>query len=82
MKQLTTLIESIIDTESLPVFLRKQREAKGLTQVELAELAGISKTAYRRYETGKLSPKLVVIEWILEALGYSTAIVVCKSKGR
>lgn len=80
MKQLTTVIKSIIDTESLPNFMRKQREARGLTQEEVAEIAGVSKSTYRRYEKGEHTPSLAQIEWILGALGYNVAIVVCKKK--
>jgi transcriptional regulator with XRE-family HTH domain len=49
--------------------LRKER---GLTQMELAEKAGIGIAQMRRYESGKSSPTLEVIKNIATTLSVST----------
>ena len=36
--------------------LRKLREAKGLSQNEVAKLIGVTRTAYLHYETGRYKP--------------------------
>lgn len=36
--------------------LRELREAKGLSQGEVAELIGVTRTAYLHYETGRYKP--------------------------
>ena len=38
--------------------IRKERKAAGLTQKKLGELAGIAEPTIRKYELGKLNPKL------------------------
>jgi len=49
--------------------LRMYRKAKGLTQGEVAQQAGISRTAYRNIETGKADPKVDTLISICNALG-------------
>lgn len=53
--------------------LRKLRKAQGLTQGELAEKAGVSINTVVRYETGKNSPKLELLEDIFKVLGTSVS---------
>ena len=45
------------------------REAKGLTQQTLADLAGIKRPNLARIETGKYSTGIDIIAQIAEALG-------------
>ena len=49
--------------------LRKARRDKGLTQVEVAERAGISETYYVQIEGAKKNPTLSVFKKIIKAIG-------------
>ena len=48
--------------------LRVSRKEKGLTQVDLAEKAGIAVNSVRLYESGKVTPKLDAMRKLAEAL--------------
>lgn len=48
--------------------IRTIRLSKKMTQKQLGELAGIAEPTIRRYETGKLHPKLETIKKIADAL--------------
>jgi len=48
--------------------LRRMREAKGLSQAQVAELAGISRTAYRNIENGSAAPKVSTLQNIANGL--------------
>lgn len=54
--------------------LRRLRKAQGLTQGELAEKAGVSINTIVRYETGKNSPKLELLEGIFKVLEASVPL--------
>ena len=54
--------------------LRRLRKAQGLTQGELAEKASVSISTIVRYETGKNSPKLELLEDIFKALEASVSL--------
>ena len=45
------------------------RHEKGLTQKQLADLAGIEQASLSRIETGKVSPDLATIKKIAAAMG-------------
>lgn len=49
--------------------LRELREAKGLTQEQLARLAGLTHTGYRLIENEQVDPKLSSVLAICAALG-------------
>lgn len=51
--------------------LKKLRENKGLTQQELAELLGISRSAVTKYETGERFPDEAMLKKIAGVLGAS-----------
>lgn len=53
----------------------KAREEKGLTQKELAELAGIQQPALARLENMKATPQIDTLFKILKPLGYKLAVV-------
>lgn len=59
--------------------LRRLRKAQGLTQGELAEKVGVGINTIVRYETGKNSPKVEILELITKELG--AKIVVVPEKG-
>jgi len=52
--------------------LSKLRKEKGLTQQEMAQIAGVGIVQIRRYEKGTASPTLEVIKNIANNLGAST----------
>ena len=59
------IISSIIDA----------RQAKGLSQKELAEITGIKQPAIARLENGHISPSVDTINKILAPLGKRLAVV-------
>ncbi|WP_329006717.1 helix-turn-helix domain-containing protein [Pseudomonas aeruginosa] len=52
--------------------LKRFREAKKLTQREVWEAAGISKSSYTSYEAGRSDPTGEIIVRLVKALGVST----------
>ena len=48
--------------------LAKVRKAKGLTQSELASISGVPRVSIARYETGKVSPNVRILERLANAL--------------
>lgn len=58
-----------MDTKIIGANLRRIREAKGKSQAELAELAGISRVAYRNIENGQSTPKVSTLQSIAEGAG-------------
>lgn len=63
-----------MEMKGIIVQLTKTREEKGLTQKELASLAGMAQQSVNRIEAGKHSPKIDTVEKIANALGYRLAI--------
>lgn len=61
--------------------LRRLRKAKGLTQGELAEKAGVGINTIVRYETGKNSPKVEILELITKELGAKIVLIPEKELG-
>lgn len=61
--------------------LRRLRKAQGLTQGELAEKVGVSINTIVRYETGKYSPKVKILELITKELGAKIVVVPEKELG-
>lgn len=51
--------------------IRKLREAKGITQTQLAEKIGVSSKAVSKWETAKGLPDITLIEPLSQALGVS-----------
>lgn len=49
--------------------LRRARDAKGMTQQQVADLMGISKSTYCGYETGKRQPDVAKIKQLSNILG-------------
>ena len=52
----------------LNIKLKKTREEKGLTQVQVAEQAKISEVSYQRIERGVQDPKVSTAKLIAKAL--------------
>ena len=55
--------------------LIEAREQKGLSQKELAELAGVKQPAIARLEIMKATPQIDTLFKVLKPLGYTLAIV-------
>lgn len=53
--------------------IKKLREAKGITQNELAEIIGVSGKAVSKWETGRGLPDISLLELLASALGISVA---------
>jgi transcriptional regulator with XRE-family HTH domain len=62
-------------TEQIASKLRQFRLEKGLTQVELAEKAGINSNYYAKVERGDLKPSVETLEKIIKALGVKSSDV-------
>lgn len=54
---------------TLAANLRRLRDARGLSQAELAEQAGLSRVGYRKVELGESSPRASTLQEIARALG-------------
>lgn len=55
--------------------LLERRLGLRLTQFELADLAGVSRTALQQMEAGEASTRLETLERVAEALGCRVALV-------
>lgn len=55
-------------------FLRKELEKRGLSQQELADMAGISRTAVWNVVQNKNSVRLTTALRIIDVLGLSTSV--------
>lgn len=55
--------------------LIEAREAKGLSQKQLAQLAGLKQPAIARLESMKATPQIDTLFKILQPLGYTLAVV-------
>ena len=58
--------------------LRKARKERGLTQVEVAEKAGISETYYAQIERAEKNPTTTVFVCVIKAIGVSSADILGK----
>jgi len=54
--------------------VREARRRAGLTQKELAERAGTTQSAIARLESGRTSPSLERLEWLLKLCGFSLIV--------
>lgn len=54
--------------------VREARRRAGLTQRELAERAGTTQSSIARLESGRTSPSLERLEWLLKLCGFSMIV--------
>ncbi len=54
--------------------LRKRREFLNISQIELAEIAGISRRSLQEIEAGKSNPGINQLKKILDVLGFEIKI--------
>lgn len=64
----------MVDTELLAKAIRAARKEAGLTQKELAELAGVSERTLRDLERGTGNPSLAAVIGITNVLGLRMVI--------
>lgn len=67
-------MQTIADTKSLGLLIRKERKAQGLTQEQLAGLTGVGVRFVRELEAGKDSCQIGRALKVAEALGLAVAI--------
>lgn len=51
--------------------IKSNRKAAGLTQKQVADTCGMADSAIRKYESGKITPGIAMIEKIASAVGVS-----------
>ena len=61
--------------EGLGTFVRTRRKAEGLTQEELASLAGVGRRFVYELEGGKQSLRLDSVEAVLRVFGHGLGVV-------
>ncbi len=64
-----------IPLKNFPATIKAKRKELNMTGGSVAELSGISDTAYRRIEQGKSSPKLETVLAICETLGLKLCVI-------
>ena len=69
----------IIGSVALGKAIRERRTSLGITQPELAELAGISKNTLYKMERGVSNPTVSVLVKVAEVLGMEVKVEVKKS---
>lgn len=60
-----------MDTYVTGATIKKLREAKGITQLQLAEIIGVTAKAVSKWETGKGLPDISLVEPLSKTLGVS-----------
>lgn len=68
-----------VGKENYPALLR-QRAKAGLTQIELAEKIGVSKSQYIRYETKDVQPPANIMNKLADALGTAVDYLISGDK--
>lgn len=69
--QTTTLIS---DAKTLGALIRSRRKELGLTQVDAADVAGLSVHMLSDVETGKGNPRLSTLLALCELFGFTLAV--------
>lgn len=65
----------MLDSKLLAAFLRHHRKSAGLSQLRLAEMAGIGKTAVFDIEKGKETVQLDTLRKILKVLNIKVQLI-------
>lgn len=58
--------------------LKERRKTLGITQSELADMAGVSKNTLYKIETGQANPTLIILGQLAEILGMELKLEVKK----
>lgn len=67
-------MQTITDTSSLGLLIRKERKAQNLTQVQLAGLTGVGVRFLRELEAGKPSCHVGLVLKVAAALGIAVSV--------
>lgn len=59
--------------------LKLLREEKGLKQLDIAKMLGVSRTTYTQYETGKSEPDLTTVAKLADFFGVSVDYLLNKT---
>jgi HTH-type transcriptional regulator/antitoxin HipB len=65
----------MIEPKTLATVLKKHRKAAKLSQIQLAEMAGVGKTVVYDIEKGKETVQLVTLRKILHVLNIKVALI-------
>ena len=65
----------MLDPQQLASLIRKHRKAAGISQLELAELAGVGKTSVFDLEKGKETIQLDTLRKILKVLNVKVQLI-------
>ena len=69
---------TIKDRETLAKNLQKLREANGLTQQEIASVAGVTRAAVDKWENGDCVPNAIAVSAVASKLGVTVEELVKK----
>ena len=61
--------------------LAEVRKSKGLTQEQLSVISGVSRVSIARYETGRVSPNLRIVQKLADALKVPVSRIVDRKAG-
>jgi transcriptional regulator with XRE-family HTH domain len=64
-----------LDKKTVARLIKEGRAAKGYTQQELSDRAGISLRSVQRIENGEVLPRLYTVRILAEQLGFSEALL-------
>ena len=67
----------MVDQKTIGAQIRKMRKAKGMTQEQLAEKAGVGITHISHIETGRSVPSLEMVISFINAFGCSAGELLC-----
>lgn len=73
-----TLYHTKMLVEAIGHQIKERRSTLGITQPDLAEIAGISKNTLYKIETGQTNPTLRILNKIADILGMEIKLVVKK----
>ena len=62
--------------------IKERRGTLGITQPDLAEMAGISVNTLYKIETGQANPTVTVLNKIADVLGLELTLIIRNSEGR
>lgn len=74
MEKLSNMKETLADR------IQSSRKLAGLTQIELADKIGVSKSQYIRYETKDVQPPANIMNMLADALGTSVDYLISGDK--
>jgi hypothetical protein len=74
--ELTKAKEAIHSLEDIGLFIKTKRKERKITQLDLAELSGLTSKSISEIELGTRNPTLAAIKGILDALGYKLVPII------